>query len=35
LRKKGRKLPFFKNNPHGQPTFREPKMAEAGGKIPW
>jgi hypothetical protein len=34
LRKKGSKPPFFRNNPQGQPTFREPKMAEVGGKRP-
>jgi hypothetical protein len=31
-RKKGTKPPFFINNPHGQPTFREPKMIETGGQ---
>jgi hypothetical protein len=31
LRKKGRKPPFFINNPQEQPTFRETKMAEVGG----
>jgi hypothetical protein len=34
VRKKGINPPFFRNNPQGQPYFREPKMAEAGGKIP-
>jgi hypothetical protein len=30
-RKKGTKPPFFKNNPQGQPTSREPKTIEIGG----
>jgi hypothetical protein len=33
-RKKGTKTPFFRNNPQGQPTFREPKTIEIGGKWP-
>jgi hypothetical protein len=33
-RKKGTKTPFFKNNPWGQPTSREPKMIEARGQRP-
>jgi hypothetical protein len=31
-RKKGTKPPFFRNNPQGQPTSREPRMIETGGK---
>jgi hypothetical protein len=33
-RKKGTKSSFFRNNPQGQPTFREPRKAEMGGQIP-
>jgi hypothetical protein len=33
-RKKGTKPPFFKNNPQGQPTSREPRMMEIGGQRP-
>jgi hypothetical protein len=33
-RKKGYKPPFFRNNPPGQPTSREPKMIETGGQRP-
>jgi hypothetical protein len=33
-RKKGTKPPFFRNNPQGQPTSREPKMIETGGQRP-
>jgi hypothetical protein len=31
-RKKGAKPPFFKNNPQGQPTSREPRTIETRGK---
>jgi hypothetical protein len=31
-RKKGNKPPFFKNIPQGQPSFREHKTTEVGGK---
>jgi hypothetical protein len=31
-RKKGTKPPFFRNNPQGQPTSREPKMIETRGQ---
>jgi hypothetical protein len=33
-RKKVTKPPFFKNNPQGQPTSREPRMMETGGQRP-
>jgi hypothetical protein len=33
-RKKGTKPPFFRNNPQGQPTSREPRMIETGGQRP-
>jgi hypothetical protein len=33
-RKKGAKPPFFRNNPQGQPTPREPRMIEIGGQRP-
>jgi hypothetical protein len=33
-RKKGTKPPFFRNSPQGQPSFREPRKAEVGGKMP-
>jgi hypothetical protein len=33
-RKKGSKPPLFRNNPHGQPTSREPRMIEIGGQRP-
>jgi hypothetical protein len=33
-RKKGTKPPFFRNNPQGQPTSREPRMIEIGGQSP-
>ena len=33
-RKKGTKPPFFKNNPQGRPTSREPKMIKTGGQRP-
>jgi hypothetical protein len=33
-RQKGNKPPFFRNNPQGQPSFREPRTAEVGGQIP-
>jgi hypothetical protein len=33
-RKKGTKPPFFRNNPQGHPTCREPKMIEIGGQMP-
>ena len=29
-RQKGNKPPFFRNNPQGNPSFREPRMAEVG-----
>jgi hypothetical protein len=32
--KKGSKPPFFRNNPQGQPTSREPKVIEAVGQRP-
>jgi hypothetical protein len=32
--KKGNKPPFFRNNPQGQPYFREPRKDEVGGKMP-
>jgi hypothetical protein len=31
-RKKRKKPPFFRNSPQGQPSFREPRKAEVGGK---
>jgi hypothetical protein len=33
-RKKGTKPPFFKNNSHGHPTSKEPRMTKTIGKIP-
>jgi hypothetical protein len=33
-RNKGTNPPFFRNNPRGQPTSREPKMIETGGQRP-
>jgi hypothetical protein len=33
-RKKGSKPPFFKNNPQGQPTPREPRAIEIGVQRP-
>jgi hypothetical protein len=30
----GNKPPFFINNPHGQPTSREPQMIEIRGQRP-
>jgi hypothetical protein len=33
-RKKGTKAPLFRNNPHGQPTSRKPKIIDTVGKIP-
>jgi hypothetical protein len=33
-RKKGTKTPFFRNNPQGQPTSREPRTIETGGQRP-
>jgi hypothetical protein len=33
-RKKGTKPPFFRNNPQGQPTSREPRMIETRGQSP-
>jgi hypothetical protein len=33
-RKKGTKPPFFKNNPQGQPTSREPRTIETGVQRP-
>jgi hypothetical protein len=30
----GNKPPFFRNNPQGQPSFREPRKAEVGEKMP-
>jgi hypothetical protein len=33
-RQKGTKPSFFKNNPQGQPTSREPGMIEIGGQRP-
>jgi hypothetical protein len=33
-RKKGAKPPFFRNNPQGQPTSREPRTIETGGQRP-
>ena len=33
-RQKGNKPPFFRNSPQGQPTSREPRMIETGGKRP-
>jgi hypothetical protein len=33
-RKKGDKPPFFRNNPQGQQTPREPRMIETGGQRP-
>jgi hypothetical protein len=32
-RKKGTKPPFFRNRPHGKPSFREPGKAEVGGQM--
>jgi hypothetical protein len=32
-RKKGTKPPFFRNNPQGQPSFREPRKDEVGGQM--
>jgi hypothetical protein len=29
-RQKGNKPPFFRNNPQGYPSFREPRMDEVG-----
>jgi hypothetical protein len=31
-RKKGNKPPFFRNNPQGQPYFREQRMDKVGGQ---
>ncbi len=31
-RKKGNKTPFFRSNPQGQPTSREPRTIEIGGQ---
>jgi len=31
--KKGRKPSFLRNNTHGQPDFKDPKMTETTGKI--
>ena len=33
-RKKGTKPPFFRNNPQGQPTSREPRTIKTGGQRP-
>jgi hypothetical protein len=33
-RQKGNKPTFFRNNPLGQPSFREPRKVEVGGKLP-
>jgi hypothetical protein len=33
-RRKGTKMPFFINNPQGQPTSRKPRMIETGGQRP-
>jgi hypothetical protein len=33
-RQKGNKPPFFRNSPQGQPSFREPRMADIGGQRP-
>jgi hypothetical protein len=33
-RQKGNKPPFFRNNPQGQPSFREPRKAEVGEQMP-
>jgi hypothetical protein len=33
-RKKGNKPPFFRNNPQGKPSSREPRVIETGGKRP-
>jgi hypothetical protein len=33
-RKKGTKPPFFRNNPQGKPSFREPRMADVGEQRP-
>jgi hypothetical protein len=33
-RKKGYKPPFFRNNPQGQKTSKEPKMIEVGSQRP-
>ena len=33
-RKKGAKPPFFRNNPQGQKTSREPRMIETRGQRP-
>jgi hypothetical protein len=33
-RQKGNKPPFFRNSPHGQPSFREPRKVEVGGQLP-
>jgi hypothetical protein len=33
-RNKGTKPPFFRNSHQGQPSFREPRKAEVGGKMP-
>jgi hypothetical protein len=33
-RKKGTKRPFFRNIPQGQPSFREQRMDDVGGKRP-
>jgi hypothetical protein len=33
-RKKGNKPPFFRNNPQGKPTSRDPRVIETGGQRP-
>jgi hypothetical protein len=33
-RKKGTKPPFFRNNPQGQPTSKEPRTIETGSQSP-
>lgn len=33
-RQKGNKTPFVKNSPKGQPSSREKRMVEVGGKMP-
>jgi hypothetical protein len=33
-RQKGNKPPFFRNNPQGQPSFREQRMVDVGGQRP-
>jgi hypothetical protein len=32
--RRGKKPPFFKKSPQGQPSFKEPKKAEVGEKMP-